>query len=553
MYLFITGGAGVGKSVLLTCIYQSLQRWFTKKLQEDPANLKLLLTAFTGKAACNIRGTTIQSAMFIPINQPGYQFKPLSAEKLNTLRAKYRDVKVLMIDEISMVGNGLLNHINKRLQEIMGNDMKFGGISVIAFGDFFQLHPVCDGWIFRNLSKNYGPLAVNLWSSNLSVMELTEIMRQKDDLLFSQTLNRLREGKHTKEDITVIKSREIPPTTSNDSRINEGQSTFLFATNDLVDAFNDTAYNSLPTQKYSITACDSAIGDITSITAQQILSSASKLKINKTMGLPKTLKIANGLKVEVSLNVRVEDGLVNGAAGFIKYIEITPCSHVAKIWVKFDDSTVGQLTRRDSQTSYHNLIRKEWTPICKVQRHFQVFKNKSSLCLRKQFPLRPAVAKTIHRSQGDTLTKVVVHFKAKKLQCHMRYVALSRVTALSGLYLRNFDETKISVSADVAKEMNRLRSTSLQTSCVPQLTSTPNNFSVAFHNARSLHKSIAHLKSDNNLLKADIICICETRLSKKDQDSSKFLPSHKFYRFDSNISSTNRTPPYGSIMYVSSK
>lgn len=135
----------------------------------------------------------------------------------------------------------------------------------------------------------------------------------------------------------------------------------------------------------------------------------------------------------------------------------------------------------------------------------------------------------------------------------MHYVALSRVTALSGLYLRNFDETKISVSADVAKEMNRLRSTSLQTSCVPQLTSTPNNFSVAFHNARSLHKNIAHFKSDNNLLKADIICICETRLSKKDQDSSIFLPSHKFYRFDSNISSTNRTPPYGSIMYVSSK
>lgn len=274
-------------------------------------------------------------------------------------------------------------------------------------------------------------------------MELTQIMRQKDDLLFAQTLNRLRERKHTNQDIAMIKTRQLPLTTPCDSLVNEGQSTFLFATNDLVDAFNDTAYNSLSTQKYTITACDSAVGDITKSTAQRILCSASKLNINKTMGLPKTLKIANGLKVEVSLNVRVEDGLVNGAAGFITYIETTPSGHVAKIWVKFDDSTVGQLTRRDNHTSYHNLIQKEWTPICKVQRHFQVFKNTSSLCLRKQFPLRPAAAKTIHRSQGDTLTKAVVDFSANNLPYHMHYVALSRVTSLSGLYIRNFHVMKL--------------------------------------------------------------------------------------------------------------
>ncbi|KAJ8050620.1 ATP-dependent DNA helicase PIF1 [Holothuria leucospilota] len=179
-------------------------------------------------------------------------------------------------------------------------------------------------------------------------------------------------------------------------------------------------------------------------------------------------------------------------------------------------------------------------------------KKTSSLCLRKQFPLRPAAAKTIHRSQGDTLTKAVVDFSAKNLPYHMHYVALSRVTSLSGLYIRNFHETQISVCSDVATEMNRLRSTRLQISCVPQLTSTCTNFSVVFHNARSLHKNIAHLKSDHNLLKADIICICETRLCKNDQNSSISLPSHQSYRFDSNVTTNTRTP-YGSIMYVSSK
>ncbi len=71
-----------------------------------------------------------------------------------------------MIDEVSMVGNKMLNYINLRLQEIMGKKDVFGGIHVILIGDMFQLRPVKDDWIFNDLKEGYGALASNLWTEH---------------------------------------------------------------------------------------------------------------------------------------------------------------------------------------------------------------------------------------------------------------------------------------------------------------------------------------------------------------------------------------------------
>ena len=70
--------------------------------------------------------------------------------------------------------------------------------------------------------------------------------------------------------------------------------------------------------------------------------------------------------------------------------------------------------------------------------------------VRKRFPPRPAAAKTIHRSQGDTAeTNIVVNFNTKRTIPHIHYVGLSRVTTIEGLYISNLCKSKIAVNSQV--------------------------------------------------------------------------------------------------------
>ena len=122
------------------------------------------------------------------------------------MRVKFHSLKVVFIDEISMVGNRLFNYINRRLQEFFSTTESFGGVSIIAIGDLFQLKPVMDSWIFDDLKGGYGPLASNLWVQHFHMFELNEIMRQKDDQTFAELLNRLREGNQTDDDLKTLHS-----------------------------------------------------------------------------------------------------------------------------------------------------------------------------------------------------------------------------------------------------------------------------------------------------------------------------------------------------------
>lgn len=46
------------------------------------------------------------------------EHKPLSASSLNTLRNQIADVKLIFIDEISMMGFNMFNCIHQRLMEV---------------------------------------------------------------------------------------------------------------------------------------------------------------------------------------------------------------------------------------------------------------------------------------------------------------------------------------------------------------------------------------------------------------------------------------------------
>ena len=201
----------------------------------------------------------MHSAFKIPANR-GFEYCGLESDRLNTIGTQLSKLKVIFIDEISMVGSGMFNFLNLRLQQIMGTNEPFGKISMIPAGDLFQLKPVFDKWICENSQMGYGDLASNIWTEHFTFFELTQIMRQKDDKQFAELLNRMGEGKHSEQDIAFLKQilLNIRPTEEN-YPLNK---IHLFTTNASVDARNNALYNLSKTDKAKIKAVDITVGDL---------------------------------------------------------------------------------------------------------------------------------------------------------------------------------------------------------------------------------------------------------------------------------------------------
>ena len=217
------------------------------------------------------------------------------------------------------------------------------------------------------------------------------------------------------------------------------------------------------------------------------------------------------------------------------------------VWVQFDHSDVGQKTRNEKGHLYVQGIEHTWTPINPVNTQFAVGRNKTAGVVRKQFPLRPAEAKTIHRSQGDTETRVVVDFSTRKTIPHKHYVGLSRVTAIEGLYISDLCESKIAVNPDVKKEMERLRTTAKLKLCIsPLYDVTPSLLKLCYLNARSLHRHIEDIHKDLfvNYSSVDIIIFAETRFISQDNNDIYDNAGYALFQND-NLYSSNGSRPYG--------
>ena len=295
-YYFLSGGAGVGKSHLIKSLYQAALKYYNSRAGEDFNEVKILLLAPTGKAAFGIKGNTIHSTLAIPASQSLKNYKPLDSSRLNSLRCKLHAVKLISLDEISMVGNTMFNvQINNRLKDIKGSKEAFGGVSIIALGDLFQLEPVMDSYVFKDMKMlEYGALAPNLWQELFTMFELDEIMRQRDSKEFAQILNRLREGNHTSDDIVKLKERFI----SENCKNYPIDVPHLFIQNSKVNEFNNRVHMATTGDKYAIKALDNVVG-ANSVELRDKILKQIPLDPRKTMQLAFNLQLAEGERTEI--------------------------------------------------------------------------------------------------------------------------------------------------------------------------------------------------------------------------------------------------------------
>jgi hypothetical protein len=451
-YEFVTGPAGVGKSMLINAIYQSSIRHYNSIAGSNPDKMKVLLSAPTGRAAFSIGGITLHGALHLPISQCSHELIPMSSNICNSLRCKLNELKLIIIDEVSMVGAKTFSHVDSRLRQIFNSNKIFGGISLIVFGDLRQLRPVCDRYVFQNDPTNpYSELIDNRLWSPFKMFQLTEIMRQKDDKIFAEALQRISLGKTTKDDDLLFESRTV----SNVDLIPK-KAVHLYVSNKEVDCHNSKIINSREGKCHISTAYDQCTGDAPKSAKDHILKKVKELEIQKTSGLRTNLVLKVGIKYMITCNINVSDGLVNGAIGTLHDITYDNQGMVSLAWIKFDKKSIGKEQRKKYPDKI--LDNNPLTPITRDSRNIDhTSKLHNIQVIRKQFPLTPAEAITIHKSQGETLQQVAVHL-APRMTRSCLYVALSRATNIKGLYLvGKYKSPAAPLSNDIIEnEYNRL-------------------------------------------------------------------------------------------------
>ena len=159
--------------------------------------------ASTGKAAVAIDGTTVHTALKISLSR----LLPLSTEVAHQYRALFKYVKMIIIDEISMIGAELLTQIDSRLKQITGNfNTNFGGVDVIMIGDLRQLPPVRATPIYKQQKQRI--VGAILWRG-LKFYELDQVMRQANQQ-FSSILTKIGSGEQLEDhELTLLESRFV--------------------------------------------------------------------------------------------------------------------------------------------------------------------------------------------------------------------------------------------------------------------------------------------------------------------------------------------------------
>ncbi|MCO5112586.1 MAG: PIF1 family ATP-dependent DNA helicase [Bdellovibrionaceae bacterium] len=384
--VFVTGAAGSGKSFLI--------KYFQKQLTKP-----LPIVASTGAAAVIVGGCTFHSFFSLGIMKGGLEKTIERALKDKRLLKRLKKTSAIIIDEISMIDPEAFYAAEQICRYALDPDLPFGGLKIIAVGDFFQLPPVQKAghrfWLFQT----------TVWKQmDFKVIHLQEIMRTQDTD-FIQALNYIRFGICNEYVHDFFSSKGLTNT-------KDFEGTVLFGHRYKVDEFNQHKLAQIPGSIFTYNT-EVSIKKKSTLTEERVMQMSP---------LPPSIQLKKGALVMIRKNH--PDGLyVNGTLGHVK------------------DLTSEDVTVKTLEDQVFIFSKDE----------FEILNadNEVSATITN-LPLTLAWASTIHKAQGASIDRVCVDLSGfwEKGQA---YVALSRAKSSEGLFVNNWDPKYIRADSRVSQ------------------------------------------------------------------------------------------------------
>ena len=381
--VFITGSAGTGKTYLLNLYTQYL-----KERRVYPT-----IVAPTGIAASHLGGQTIHSFFALGIRDSideGYVDFLLDKKYLKT---RFSKLKLLIIDEVSMISPEIFSSMDLILRGFKGTDAPFGGVQVVISGDFFQLPPVSK----VAKEKRFAWQSPAWKALELQTCYLQKKFRQDDDRLI-QVLDDIRSGEISASSEELLASRH-------EKELSIATPTKLYTHNVDVDRINLDELNKLD-------------GEAKLFVCETKGSEKNIEKIFKSSLVLEELALKKGAVV-IFIKNNTEEGYVNGTTGTVQ--SFSPIDNMPIV--------------RTTDGRKIKLELEDWS-----------LENDSGKVTAtvSQVPLRLAWAITIHKSQGMTLDAAEIDL-SKTFETGQGYVALSRIKNIEGLRLMGLNPMALRV------------------------------------------------------------------------------------------------------------
>ena len=428
LHMLLHGPGGCGKSVVVRASAHMLRQ----------SGIGVIIAAPTGVAAWNINGVTLHSCCLLPVVNKSYGRAgdlPLPCgPQLAALQNIWNLVSVLFVDEMSFVSSFMLERLDQhlRLAKNVAN-MPFGGVHLVLSGDLFQLPP----------PGGLPPFASRLWLL-FQLCELEGNQRASKDPKWAALLARVRVGKHTDEDVQELHSMVLKP---KDGKQPATKAVYLYPTRRAVAESNcsyiDEHIKQTGVRLYECPSLDTNVKTGAPLSPEVVWADPEN-----TGGLEALLRIAVGVRVMLRHNIDVQDGLVNGACGFVEQIDADEeTNEVGNIWIAFEKNA-GAKWCAENDTSCVAISR----------RSASFLDIEGSKASRLQFPLVIAKAISIHKSQAATLHDGAhACLDATCKQEGQAYVALSRCPEQAVCTLERFNPKALRFNANAEWALTRLK------------------------------------------------------------------------------------------------